>query len=403
MNFVKPMRAAVGQVWGGKSVRGQFNPGGGSFKSSVGSTGSQINDPSNQTAGVFGRAAGVSPANAPKGGLGFSPNSAAEYNSPAKAANGFGGSFARWGNAGKGVSGIGALGSGSAQRATQANNLRAARSVKHGSAGGFALEANLKPELAEIFMKRLHEFVSPLGEFNKGYAQEQESARATARLAKLNYRNAKREYKYIKQGVSDNPAIADLQQKLHDESYVRRGAGVGAGLGLLGGAAAGAGGFARGGTPGMLLGSAVGGLLGAYGGVQVGGRIRKNKEKAMSANLKPALRELAARSEKLKEFAMVRDANGQYVEVEDEGGMGMGTAVKAGAGAAAVGGAGYGAYRGHNAVMSKFGTFGPMEAGKSRMGEAYKGAGAAGLNAAKKSGFGTRLRGAFLGAARWMK
>jgi hypothetical protein len=100
---------------------------------------------------------------------------------------------------------------------------------------------------------------------------------------------------------------------------------------------------------------------------------------------------------------MVRDANGQYVEVEDEGGMGMGTAVKAGAGAAAVGGAGYGAYRGHNAVMSKFGTFGPMEAGKSRMGEAYKGAGAAGLNAAKKSGFGTRLRGALLGAARWMK
>jgi hypothetical protein len=131
-------------------------------------------------------------------------------------------------------------------------------------------------------------------------------------------------------------------------------------------------------------------------------------------DLKPALRELAARTEKLKEFAMVRDANGQFVEVEDEGGMGMGTAVKAGAGAAALGGAGYGAYRGHNAVMNKFGTFGPMEAGKSRMGEAYKGAGVAGLNAvkgagatglnaAKKSGFGTRLRGALLGAARWMK
>jgi hypothetical protein len=68
-------------------------------------------------------------------------------------------------------------------------------------------------------------------------------------------------------------------------------------------------------------------------------------------DLKPALRELAARSQKLKEFAMVRDANGQFVEVEDEGGMGMGTAVKAGAGAAAIGGAGYGAYRGHNAVM----------------------------------------------------
>ena len=52
---------------------------------------------------------------------------------------------------------------------------------------------------------------------------------------------------------------------------------------------------------------------------------------------------------------MVRDANGQFVEVEDEGGMGVGTAVKAGAGAAALGGAGYGAYRADKAVMgSKF-------------------------------------------------
>ena len=174
----------------------------------------------------------------------------------------------------------------------------------------------------------------------------------------------------------------------------------------------------------------------------------------MSANLKLALRELAARTEKLKEFAMVRDANGQFVEVEDEGGMGMGTAVKAGAGAAAVGGAGYGAYRGHKSVMGRFGTYGPMEAGKNRVVEAYKGAGAAGwsaaktggqagldsfraagqgamnsaqaagaavgsaaqtaaagvgnaaqsgMSAAKKSGLGRRIRGALVGAARWMK
>jgi hypothetical protein len=134
-----------------------------------------------------------------------------------------------------------------------------------------------------------------------------------------------------------------------------------------------------------------------------GKRAQEIRNRDLSANLKPALRELAARSEKLKEFAMVRDANGRYVEVEDEGGMGVGTAVKAGAGAAALGGAGYGVYRGHNAVMNKFGTFGPMEAGKSRMGEAYKGAGAAGLNAAKKSTFGKGVRGALLGAARWMK
>jgi hypothetical protein len=78
-------------------------------------------------------------------------------------------------------------------------------------------------------------------------------------------------------------------------------------------------------------------------------------------DLKLALRELAARTEKLKEFAMVRDANGQFVEVEDEGGMGMGTAVKAGAGAAALGGAGYGAYRADKAIMGKYGKRGLIE------------------------------------------
>ena len=169
-------------------------------------------------------------------------------------------------------------------------------------------------------------------------------------------------------------------------------------------------------TPaGALVGGLAGLGLGGFAGLvhgHYGKRAQEIRNRHLSANLKPALRELAARSEAIKEFAMVRNADGQFVE--DEGGMGVGTAVKAGAGAAALGGAGYGAYRGHNAVMSRFGTFGPMEAGKSRMGEAYKGAGAAGLNAvkgagatglnaAKKSGFGTRLRGALLGAARWMK
>jgi hypothetical protein len=150
-----------------------------------------------------------------------------------------------------------------------------------------------------------------------------------------------------------------------------------------------------------------------------------DKKYNLDANLKPVLRELAARSEAITEFAMVRDASGRYVEVDDKGGMGVGTALKVGAGAAALGGAGYGAYRGHNAVMSKFGAFGPMEAGKNRLVEAYKGAGAAGwnaakgagtdalnvaksagsagLNTAKASGLGKGLRGAFLGAARWLK
>jgi len=77
-------------------------------------------------------------------------------------------------------------------------------------------------------------------------------------------------------------------------------------------------------------------------------------------DLKPALRELAARSEKLKEFAMVRDADGRFVEV-DESGSPVGTAVKAGAGAAAVGGAGYGAYRADKAIMGKYGKQGLIE------------------------------------------
>jgi hypothetical protein len=78
-------------------------------------------------------------------------------------------------------------------------------------------------------------------------------------------------------------------------------------------------------------------------------------KKLHSTDMKSALRELAARSQKITEFAMVRDANGQFVEVEDEGGMGVGTALKASAGAAALGGAGYGAYRADKAMMgSKF-------------------------------------------------
>ena len=157
-----------------------------------------------------------------------------------------------------------------------------------------------------------------------------------------------------------------------------------------------------GGVAGLAGGAIIGSAAGAIHG-HFGKRAQEIRNRHLSADLKPALRELAARSERIIEFAMVRDANGQFVEVEDEGGMGVGTAVKAGAGVAALGGAGYGAYRGNNAVMSKFGTFGPMEAGKSRMVEAYKGAGAAGLNTVKKSGFGKGLRGALLGAARWLK
>jgi hypothetical protein len=99
-------------------------------------------------------------------------------------------------------------------------------------------------------------------------------------------------------------------------------------------------------------------------------------------DLKSNLRELAARSEQLKEFAMVRDASGRYVEVEEDGGMGVGGAIKTGVGAAALGGAGYGALRGHKAVMGKYGTRGLIENIDPKLPAAYAKTSAAGTAAA---------------------
>lgn len=173
----------------------------------------------------------------------------------------------------------------------------------------------------------------------------------------------------------------------------------------------------------------VGALAGALGGLVVGStagifhghfgkRAQEIRNRDLSANLKPALRELAARSEAIVEFAMVRDASGRYVEVEDEdGGMGLGGAIKTGAGAAALGGAGYGAYRGHKAVMGRFGTVSGMtqadrvgglgaapiserlanlkaaktavaSGGMAQAKGAYSAAGKYGMNAAKQTGRG---------------
>jgi hypothetical protein len=133
-----------------------------------------------------------------------------------------------------------------------------------------------------------------------------------------------------------------------------------------------------------------------------------------NTNLKPRLRELAARSEKITEFALVRDANGRFVQVQDDdGGSSLGTAMKVGAGAVAAGGAGYGAYRGHKAIMGKFGTFGPMPAGQSRVANAYGDAAKAGMSATKqwartsgKAGLRKGLAGLGGGlfkAARWLR
>lgn len=146
----------------------------------------------------------------------------------------------------------------------------------------------------------------------------------------------------------------------------------------------------------------------------------------MNTDIKPLLRELAARSERITEFALVRDANGQLVE--SDGGSALGTAVKAGAGAAALGGAGYGGYKayqygkgrlidqGYNqyrggmngsmpanfakaAADQDFANLGKFGGAKAAFGEAAKG----GFTAAKASRFGKGLRGALLGAAKFLR
>lgn len=153
-----------------------------------------------------------------------------------------------------------------------------------------------------------------------------------------------------------------------------------------------------GGLVGALAGLGIGGTAGMLHG-HYGKRAQEIRNRHLSADLKPALRELAARSEEITEFAMVRDASGRYVEVPEESkGFPTGTAVKAGLGAAALGGAGYGAYRGHQALMGKYGTFGPMPVGQSRTVTAYGDAAKAGL--AKGKGL---LRGSLLKIARGLR
>lgn len=107
----------------------------------------------------------------------------------------------------------------------------------------------------------------------------------------------------------------------------------------------------------------------------------------MKIDLKKSLKELAAKSQKITEFAMVRDANGRYVEVEEEedGGMGVGRAVKAGVGATAIGAGGLGAYRLNKAVMDKYGARGLIEnMDSSKLPSAYAGTTAAGTAAASR-------------------
>lgn len=152
---------------------------------------------------------------------------------------------------------------------------------------------------------------------------------------------------------------------------------------------------------GAVAGGALGGLHGHYGK-----RAEEIRKRHLSANLKPVLRELAAISEGLKEFAMVRDESGRYVEVPEQGGGN--TALKVGAGVAGLAAVG-GAYKGHQAVMNKFSPVGPRQAGFNGVKEAYGNAGKAAWNATSGTASGAvgaakgGLRGGLLKIARALK
>lgn len=180
--------------------------------------------------------------------------------------------------------------------------------------------------------------------------------------------------------------------KLDDESHSRLGRAIGVGLGV-------APGFALGrGNASSIAWGALTGLAGAGIGQAIGGSIRKNKDKNLSANLKSALHELSARSEHgVKEFALVRDANGQLVE--GGGGSGFKTAAKVGLGAAAVGGAavlGTREYHGYKAIKQE-GGIGNVWRDAKKMGAAGDAKGLSDLTNRLKSNAQASARAGWLG------
>lgn len=123
-------------------------------------------------------------------------------------------------------------------------------------------------------------FESPMAEFNRGH-------RAIMRDRQDKYRTAKNAKRDARKAISDadygfTEEHRPLQEKLHRESYVRRGAGIGALGGLAAGATLGALHGGRGGNRvgGALLGTAgaiSGTMIGAGLGSTVGGHIRRKQ------------------------------------------------------------------------------------------------------------------------------
>lgn len=120
---------------------------------------------------------------------------------------------------------------------------------------------------------RIVELASPLGEFNQTYRQQQASAKAAARDARLAFRKAKANYKSYRDSIPDDAIVDAAREKLFRESHIMRGAGVGA---LAGGASAGLA-LRRGGLAGAAFLAPATAIIGAGVGAQIGGRIRKKK------------------------------------------------------------------------------------------------------------------------------
>jgi hypothetical protein len=127
----------------------------------------------------------------------------------------------------------------------------------------------------------LHQFVSPMGEFNDSHRANKREAKDALRQAKRTWRDAR---------YADNDTMEAARQKLAKTSHVMPGMGIGAGAGGAAGIAYGlrkAKGkfkYVNAATSGL-----VGAALGAGAGMEIGGRIRKKEKKNLSARIEARL------------------------------------------------------------------------------------------------------------------
>ena len=141
---------------------------------------------------------------------------------------------------------------------------------------GLGVATGGKLKFSQEIKERLVELASPLGEFNQTYRQQQASAKAAARDARLAFRKAKANYKSYRDSIPDDAIVDAAREKLVRESHIMRGAGVGAVAGAASGTAV-ALRRLRGGLFGAAVLAPATAVIGAGLGAQIGGRIRKKK------------------------------------------------------------------------------------------------------------------------------